>query len=74
MKIVRIITDSHYIAHTAELFKNTAAILQIQDVDKFMVGCFMFQEMRGNCDSYRVEHELKYILGQTLPHGQISKG
>ena len=42
-KIIRIITDSSYLAHTNELFYNSN-ILKLKDINKFLLGIHMYKK------------------------------
>jgi len=46
-KIVRIIAGTHYLAHTASLFKD-CSLLTITDLYKLQLAIFMYRYHKGN--------------------------
>jgi len=65
-KVIRIITNSPWGAHTHPLFRRLS-ILKIEETHKFQVACFMYKVYKGLMSPYL---SAMFCLNETIhPHG-----
>ena len=60
-KTIRIITSSHYIAHTDPLF-STTKLLKFDDLYKYQLGIFMHKVTLNTANCHKICHQCSYEL------------